>query len=213
MARQVKGRTGAWKPEREDYFAALRRHRIDSLIHYTPAANLPSIFRSGGVFSRKELARRGIVPVAEHGWGEKWKPLADYVCLCFEPPLGLLRREKRPVAALVVRPEVIALRETLFCPMNSAKSWIEADEILCRWELESFENLFRDPRGPLLRNRESEVLVRRRVPLSAISRVVLSPDVRVDGLGRLKAAASFRRLILREPRPRWSTDRDGEFFP
>jgi hypothetical protein len=165
------------------------------------------------VFSRKELARRGITPAAEHGWGEKWKPLEDYVCLCFEPPLGLLRREKRPVAALVVRPEVIALRETLFSPMNSAKSWIEADEILCRWELESFEDLFRDPRGPALRNRESEVLVRGGVPLSVVRKIVLPPDAQIGGLGRLKTGCSVRRLILRRSLPRWSEDKDGVFFP
>jgi len=205
-------RSGTWKPDREEYTAAARRHGIRYLIHYTPATNLESIIRSGGILSRRERARRGAEPVREHGWGEKREALADYVCLCFGPPLGLLRREKAPMAALVVRPGVIALRETLFSPMNSAREWIGVEELQSRCDLASFEDLFSGPVGPELRSREAEVLVRRVVPLAAVGRIVLPEGVQAPGDRRLRAICWFERVVRRRKHPRWSVDRDGTFF-
>lgn len=117
------------------------------------------------------------------------------------------------MAALVIRPDVIALQDTLFCPMNSARSWIQPDEITSRCDLESFEDLFREPEGPALRNRESEVLVRGRVELSTICRIVLPAREVWNRLRLLRLSCCWRRVILRKGIPTWALDLEGEFFP
>jgi hypothetical protein len=205
-------RLGPWKDGREDYIASLQRHRIRHLLHYTPAENLESVISSGGLLSRKQQRDRGLSPTSVHGWGNKWKPLEDYICVCFEPPFGLLRREKHPMAALVVKPEVVALRETLYCPMNSAKSWINEEEILSRCDLESFEDLFREPGAPVLKNHESEVLIHGSLPLWAIQSILLADKRVFRRLRRLRAKCWWFRLIRADPLPRWSIDQKGEFF-
>lgn len=201
-----------WKQDREDYFASLRRHRIGYLLHYTPVDNLESIFETGGLLSRKQQAGRRLSPRTVHGWGRKWKALEDYICLCFEPPLGLLQREKSAMAALIVRPEVVGLRDSLFCPMNSARSWIDQEEILSRCDLESFEDLFREPDAPALKNHESEVLIRGRLGLWAVRRIVLPNAETSRRLRRLRVRCLWFRIVRRRKFPRWSIDRYGDLF-
>lgn len=204
--------SGPWKQDPGDYVAALRRHGIRRLLHYTPIGNLDSILEQGGLLSRREQQLRKLPPGTAHGWGEKWRPLEDYVCLSLEPPLGLLRQEKRPMAALVVRPEAAALRGTLFCPMNSARSWIGEEEIRSRCDLESFEDLFREAHSPVLKNRESEMLIRGSLGLWAVRRIVL-PNAEVYRSVRGIRRRCFRLRLLRRARfPEWSVDREGEFF-
>ena len=83
------------KKDAQEVLEALERHNVDHFLHYTPAVNVEAILTSGNLYSRRTQRSLGISPATVHGWGDKWLRLDDSICLCFVPPLGLLRREKR----------------------------------------------------------------------------------------------------------------------
>lgn len=140
-----------------------------------------------GLYSRRGLTERGIVPRRLHSWGGKGRQLGDFICLCFHLPAGILRAEPEAPAVLLIDPDVIAWTDTRFCRTNSARRGITTEEILAWSDLEAFERLFRYEAGPQLRYHQAEILVRDCIPLTFVHEIVLPPTE----LGR-RAVGSIR---------------------
>jgi len=194
------------KPGWEDFAACVRRRGLSPLKHFTAVENLPGIVRPkargadrrplpGGLYSRKGLRDRGLVPVRLHGWGGKSRALEDYICLSYHLPAGMIRREPAAPAVLLVSNEAIGWEGTCFSRTNSASRAISAEEIRAWHDLEAFENLFRHAEGNRLRYRLAEILVPDHIPFEYLLGIVLPDTPEGHGMNRrLMALKWLRRL-------------------
>jgi hypothetical protein len=202
------------KVDPEDFRASLERHGVTALYHYTPWENVPGILRVGAILSRQAQRAAGIKTEKVHFWGHGFQALEDRICLCFVPPLGLIRREKGRMAVIEVSPEVIAWEGTCFSPRNTASSLITPEEVDSRRGLESFEALFRSSRSSALVNRSAEVLVAERIPMGCFERVVFPTRQALRATLRERLRIRLARAFsCRWEWTRFSWDSDGVLFP
>jgi hypothetical protein len=119
------------------------------------------------------MEQLGTSCMSHHGWGKKARKMEDYICLCFHLPRGLVAKQKREIAILLIDLEVIGWRDTCYCGTNSASSRITSEEIFATDNFEAFEGLFRGDHGPELKYRQSEILVKGHIPLQQIREILL----------------------------------------
>jgi len=180
------------KGEWEDFEACFKRRRLGSLKHFTAVENLDSIVcppagperPAAGLYCRRLLRRHSLAVARLHGWGGKADRLDDYICLSFHLPAGIVRREARPPAVLLIDLAVILWEGTCFCRTNSASRNISVEEILAYQDLAAFESLFSHAEGSRLRYRQAEVLVRNHISLERIQGILL-PET-AEGRSALK---------------------------
>lgn len=172
----------------------LRRRGFRRLCHFTPAANLSTIVRTGALLSRGEQRRRGIRPVELHGWGnpQRARDLADYVCLGFDPPRAMLAKVRVSVAMLELDLAVADRPGVVFAPGNTARADLALDELKAATGLEALGALFRADDGSDRRDPQSEILAADRVPLALVTAVSISAP---DGSPR-RLATGYWRLRL-----------------
>ncbi len=132
-ARNWLSQIGYYKKEWQEFENILIKEGINRLYHFTDRLNLDSIIQYGGIFSWYTCEKKGIsIPVPGGNKLSRYldikKDIQDYVRLSFNkkhPMLYVAKNEGRILNPffLEISPEVIFLKDTLFCDENAnAKS-------------------------------------------------------------------------------------------
>lgn len=147
---------------------SLQRRRVEALCHLTPCRRLPAIFEHGGLLPFEERRRRGIEEVdMPHYWGAgKKEALANFVVCGFMLPWGMCRdKEEEMVVVVLDAVEVCTRGGVLFCPINSARSEVDVNELIGQTGVEHLDNCFVNPDS--WQAFHSEVFVPGIVPLTS----------------------------------------------
>lgn len=195
-----------WK----SYRTILRRREINRLFHVTERKNWKSILKNGGIFSRSGQRKLDIFPASLNGWGGNADIFSDYICLGLKPPYGMIRKMKAPVI-LIIDPAVIYRQGTVFCPVNSAQKGLNPAVVVSRFTPADFEALFKSDYGDFLINRDSEILVRDRIPLRDITAVVCREKSDYRNLNTISWIHSLTRF--RKVPPLRVAEKDEKLFP
>jgi len=115
---------------------------------------------------------------AEHGYGRVGKALQfdHYVCVSLYPQKGMMRRETGPLSLLEVRPELLYVEGSFYCPGNSARNDYEFDELVGKTELAHLEDLFEGPGEWKLRDWQAEIWIPEYIAAGDIIRVSFATD-------------------------------------
>jgi len=160
-----------YKQDWDDFVHCLERRRITEFYHYTVINNIYSILKYLNILSRYKMSQMGIMPARINFWGSKLDSLKDYICLTINPLYSIQKIVKQEVVVLGINPRVIYYKDTVFSPVNSARSSISIDEIFAHFDLEGFESLFVGEYEKRTRFHEAEVLVKNNIGIRDIQTI------------------------------------------
>ncbi len=168
-----------WKEDWREFEKILKRHRVESLYHFTDSRNLNSIKKKRGLYSWWRCEQEGIGVSAPGGSDlsreiDKEKGLQNYVRLGFNrnPPMLYVARKRGRIErykTLKIDPSVIYHRSTCFSDINATDKEAQIGNDLesfkrirlaiatRRWEDDTEKRYF-----------QAEVLVEGHVPLDQI---------------------------------------------
>lgn len=170
------------------------RRGIDGIYHFTLASNLPSIFRHGGILSRRLRTQLGVA-VKTHDWGGKEIELQSYVPCGILPPYPMIYKEDEPVALIRIDPQVLYWHDTLFCPAWSSHRQFNLAYLLNNSSAECFEQLFPNDTTNVPIYRGTEVLIKDGVLLAQIQAIYFRDEKDMD-----EAFSECSKVIYGRPR-------------
>jgi len=176
---------------------SVRRRGILRAYHHTPLVSLANVVRREGLWCRRQLTEWGDSFDDETSkWGrrEKAAEFAEYVCCSVRPPMGMLKKEKRPIL-LELLPTVLALPGVAFIGKWSSFGDVAADQALRQTGVTWFDRMFSNSQSDWPTEHPGEFLVPRCVPLEYVRRIVfrLEDDSR-DAAVSLGSAGSHEAL-------------------
>ena len=163
--------------------AALKKHNITNLYHFTSRKNLNSIIKNKGMYSWSHCEKNGI-KIKEPGGSElsrrldSNKGLEDYVRLSFtrnHPMMFVPPLRNRDNVVLEIDPEVLFWQSTLYANRNAA-----SNDVMVGNGIEYFKNidlsLFRHPNHfGIEQNKrkyyQAEILVKNHLPIEYIKNI------------------------------------------
>ncbi len=167
----------ALKPNAADFAAALRRHdRHKPAFHWTPLSNLPGVLQRG-ILCRSILEKIGLA-FTSHGYGndQKEAQFAGHVCISLYPQKGMMRRATEPQALFEVKPELLYVDGSFYCPGNSARNEYQFDELVTKNSVADLEDLFEGPNEWRLKDWQAEIWIPGYIASGDIVRVLFATE-------------------------------------
>ena len=174
------------------------RRRIRTTYHFIPLPYISNVLFREGLWCRRQLSGWGDAfddDMSKWGRADKARAFQDYVCCSVNPPMGMLKKKKRPVLILL-HPYVLALPRVAFVGKWSSWGDVEPKRALGQTGIEWFEKMFLNTTSSRA-SHPGEFLVPSCVPLTYIRGFVFYNDNDKDSGIKLLEAVNARGEVHR----------------
>jgi len=157
---------------------SIRRRVIREVYHFIGLPWLPNVIHRGGVWCARQLRQWGDdFDDDPQKWGtcEKGQALSGYISCSVNPPMGMMKKSKRPVL-LALDPSVAATDGVVFIGKWSSFGDVLPEQCLTQTGADWFDRMFLHPLASRADPHPGEFLVPSHIPLLELRRIVFFSD-------------------------------------